>query len=1276
MRRLCLAATIAVCFLFSAPAATFAQTSNATLGGTVGDTSGALIPGVSITATNTQTGIVSSVISNEAGAYQFASLQTGTYTISAELPGFQTQVYNQVTLGIGQQVRLNFTLAVSAVAQAVEVTVRADTLLATSSSSVGTVLPEYKVRDLPLGSRNVLDLVATAGGTQGGNFAGGRVGMVNTTRDGISVQDSRYANGVYSVTYVSPDLVEEVRVVVGPVDASAGRGSGQFQMATRSGTNQFRGSVFWTNRNSAATASSWFNNFSGTGKNYLNRNQFGGRIGGPIFRNKTFFFFLFEGMRTVEKAVITGPVLTEPARQGIFRYFPGVQSSNATSNNPTVDLMGNPVAPRGATGDLQSVSLFGRDPLRPGFDPTGVIQRAIASMPAANDFTTGDGLNTAGHRWVRRTIGTENNNGTGESINRNQYNLRLDHHFNSNHKLSLVGTIESTWADSNLANVPNGQAPGAAYNGAANRLPRVHNASFISTLSPTVLNEFRIGMSKQVLEQPAAWDDARTGAEVMAALPRMNGIPYLVQTSLFNAHNVATTGASRGNVSPYWIYVDTLSWTRAKHAFKGGVEFRKAGTSGYDSNQAVPRVNLGPSPVARDYGIPNSGVPVTGIDNTTVPGLAAADQANARVLLTDLAGSIQEIVQRFTVCCDPSDIRFKDYSEQWRKYRDLRQTEFSAFFKDDWKIRPDLTLNLGMQYEWYGSVYDNMGYGVAPVGGGEALAKGSLIVPEFVGKKSAQPDKQFWRNDWNNIAPAVGLSWSVPYWGKDKTVVRAGYGWRYMGRIASGGGLRLALDIGQFPGAHQYVVDSSSTNYRDLRDVFVPLPGRYPAGQLPVVPYTARNEPIATFDPNSRTPYIQNWNVEIQRELVGNLTLEARYVGSKGTKLYGGIPVNDVNIFENGILEAFNLTRGGGNAPLFDRMLRGLNFGLGAVNGTTITGSASLRQNTTTRSMIANGNVGALAAFLNTNETGGERGNLLRNAGLPENFIVTSPQFSEATYHTDPGNSTYHSMQLQVTKRLSQGFTNQTTYTWSRAIGESDGDGAIGYLNPRNRSLNKSLLSYHRTHDLRSNGTFELPFGPNRRFLNSAPSWVTRLVEQWQLGGIFTLTSGAPLTITAPVSTFTQQTAGTPNIVGEFPKSAGKVTRVANGVVYFDGLGQIPDPARANVTTLQSAQGAFSNRAITDAEGRLLLVNPEPGTLGNLGLRWIEGPGTIGLDMNLIKRVRITETKEFELRLDAINVLNRPNFGNPNVNINSTSFGRITSATGSRAFTINTRVSF
>src|SRR5262252_7845484 len=172
MKRCVLAATLLLA-LFCLN--TFAQTTNATLGGTASDPSRALIPGVTVTATNTATGIVSTTVTNETGSYNFPSLQTGTYKVTAELAGFQTQTYNDVTLGVSQQVRLNFSLTVGGQTQTVDVSVAADTLLATTSSSVGAVLPEYKVRDLPLGTRNILDLVNTTAGTQGSNFAGARI---------------------------------------------------------------------------------------------------------------------------------------------------------------------------------------------------------------------------------------------------------------------------------------------------------------------------------------------------------------------------------------------------------------------------------------------------------------------------------------------------------------------------------------------------------------------------------------------------------------------------------------------------------------------------------------------------------------------------------------------------------------------------------------------------------------------------------------------------------------------------------------------------------------------------------------------------------------------------------------------------------------------------------------------------------------------------------------------------------------------------------------------
>ena len=280
--------------------------------------------------------------------------------------------------------------------------------------------------------------------------------------------------------------------------------------------------------------------------------------------------------------------------------------------------------------------------------------------------------------------------------------------------------------------------------------------------------------------------------------------------------------------------------------------------------------------------------------------------------------------------------------------------------------------------------------------------------------------------------------------------------------------------------------------------------------------------------------------------------------------------------------------------------------GAGVVNGSSLTGSAALRAYTgiytpptgntapspviaatALNTLIANGSVGHVADFLNRSTSiTGKGGGFVRNGGLPENFFVLNPQFNYAVLYGNPANSTYHSLMVQMTKRISRGFTLQSNYTWSR---------------------------------------------------------------------------GTPLNITSLIATMTQgASVSTPNIVGDFPKSTGHVTKVANGVTYFPGLQQITDPSVALVGG--GLAGAFSNKAIRDAQGRLLLTNPAPGQIGSLGLEWIEGPPFLQFDMNLIKRIRVTETKEFEVRIDAANILNHPNFGDPETN--SPNFGRITTLAG------------
>jgi hypothetical protein len=456
--------------------------------------------------------------------------------------------------------------------------------------------------------------------------------------------------------------------------------------------------------------------------------------------------------------------------------------------------------------------------------------------------------------------------------------------------------------------------------------------------------------------------------------------------------------------------------------------------------------------------------------------------------------------------------------------------------------------------------------------------------------------------------------------------------------------------------------------------VTLPVPERYPDGFLPVVPVTGRNQTAVVYEIDQRTTYVQNFNIELQRELMNNLTLEVRYIATKGTKLGGNININSPIVVENGLTEAVGVTRAGGDAPLFDQMLNGLSFaGIGTVGVNGLTGSSALRRFSGTRGDIANGDVVGVAQYLNTNSSfTGEVGGMIRNGGLPENFIVANPQFGNANVEGARNNSTYHSMQLGVTKRLSNGFANQTTYTWSRSIGDR------GNIDPRNRGLNKALLANHRTHDIRSNGTWELPFGPGRMFLDGTPSWVARVVEGWQFGGIFRWTSGAPLTIQAGENPFTTG-SNVADVVGSFPKNIGELvaSETPGSREYLLGFQRVDDPAEGLVTTSDTLRSAYSRMALADASGNIVVQHAPYGAYGNLGQAWFEGPGSYDVDMNLMKRVRIDESKVFVLRLDALSVLNHPNWGNPNVNLNSGSFGLVSLPTsGNRQFTFNLRLEF
>ncbi len=1223
-----------------AAGAGFAQSTNAILTGSVADASAAAVVQAVVVARNTQTGLTTTTVSNDSGIYLFPSLQPGLYEVTVQHSGFRQFLARGIKLEVGARVKLDIKLELGSVAETVEVTAQADSPLQAVSAAVGNIVTQQRVLDLPRSDRNASTLINLQAGVVGENFNGLRLASQNFALEGINIQDARFQGGPSNlVVFTSVDLISEFRVITSPADAEFGRGAAQVQMLTRSGNNEFHGSLFEFNRVTALSANTWFNNQRGrtaegteaSPRNFLVRNQFGGRVGGPIVKNKTFFHFLYDAQRQVTRNAVTSTTWTEPARRGIFRFYPGVQNANAGAAVPVVDFAGHPIRPPAATADLQAVSLFGRDPSRAGLDPSGNVQKDIARLPLPNDFRFGDGLNTAGFTFQRRI-----------TSDRGTYNARIDHALTDSHRMAFTYLRETTENINGFASQSFLTTPG----GNIDTRGPFYSYTLTSAFRPNLVNEFRAGAQRVRLAFQAPWEVS--GFDVLQKVgPQFYYVNYGGITDPFNINM-----APQGRISPIYELVNNLTWLKGRHTLKGGIDFRWASTNGFNSFAVNPA----------ELTIGSGAAPPQNIN--TIPGIGL-NSGQAIGVLNDLAGSLSSTRQRFYSPGGPNpQFVAGEYNQKtWR------QGEYSFYFKDDWKVSDRLTLNLGIRYEYYGVPYEANGKSGLPVGGSGALFgrsgttfadlfqpgrfSGADLRYELVGRTTAQPGAKLYREDYNNFAPAVGLSWGLPWFGRDKTVLRLGYGMSYDRNLLR----NVDIYAGDLPGllAEEFYRSSS---YLNIAAVPVVTPSSAP---LALVPVTDRAQTFRAYDTGVRTPYNQNWNASLQREITPTSSLTIRYVGSKGTKLLRGINLNETNIFENGILNAFLVTQAGGNAPLLDAIFLG-------INGNTLPGSDFARSNATIQAMLANNNVGGFANFLNSNTLGGAAGQLLRRANLPENFVVANPQVASSFLLGNNANSSFHSLQTEFEKRFSSGWTLQGNYTWGRALGEEEGAGQFledSYRTLRNRRLDKRLLAFHRTHAWKANGVWELPFGNGKTLGRNWGSLLDRVLGGWRVGSFVTWSSGVPFDLLSQISSHNLVVADmTPAVAGNFRNDAGQLVKDGRGIHYFADLRQVADPYVGRITRERNIASQSVLKAITDGSGNLLLVNPQPGELGGLGSRYLEGSSFFNVDFSLIKSIRVSEHKNVEIRADFINATNTPSFAAPNGDINSVNFGRITAASG------------
>jgi hypothetical protein len=1380
-KRLLIPAVTLVCLFLFANA--FGQ-SNASLSGTVMDATQAVLPGATITATNTETGIAKTVVTNAAGQYAFAGMQVGMYKVAAEMSGFQTQTFKDIKLGNAAQVRLNFAMEIKKLEQQVEVSVQTENLILDTSASSGSKLDEKKVSELPIVNSNVLSLIKVMGGVNitenpifgadDTQFAGVSASNVNLTRDGVTANDVRYSTGLNSPVYLNPEMVGEFKMVLAPVDAEMGRGNGQVSVVTRSGGNAYHGSLVWNNQNTALDANEWYENKIGRARDWRNQNEMTASVGGPIIKNKTFFFASWDQQISAIRQNNVNPQVPTPcARKGIFRYLTNVNGGNILTNqagdggpftpytpqNGTVNADGSPrtdIIVPGTTSPagLNYLSVFGPLLKTPqtndcsdvaidsatGFptstwvnysspydavrtpDASGYIKKFMTYIPTPNNYQVGDGLNWAGYRWVRHLDGGDNVYGLGEGPNRKQINFRIDHNFNAMHRISGTYSWETNHGEDSFPTLPQN-----SYGGIITRKPQSFSVNLVSTIKPTLLNEARVGMMRT---QSHVWnplDNPATGATLKQTLldlyPSTSGIPVIIglgQTSgpgFAIASGTPTAavnvwGSGRGNFGATWggfdprfTYADTLTWTKNRHSFRFGAETQR--TRSYQEINGALSFTTGASviPAVRGGDLVGSGFsantgfhnPATGGAGAATPGMAGNFNyggignviPGAYRLLNLWAGNITNVDQ-YRFINTPTATSYNDITKgETTRVTDYRQNQLSFFMQDDWRVTDSLTLNLGMRYDWYGVPYIKGGMTAGMKGGatnifgrsgngfddwmkpgtmnadGTVTYKGTDATMAFIGPDSPNPDGQIYNNDLNNFGPVFGFAYQLPWFGKGKTVLRGGYQLSYMpaGRADASAFTmpKLAYQTNYTPNSAMPYINLS--NLGTLLPV-VPMPSYIvPVASNPVLPVQQRSQTVTVYDPDLRTPYVQNLNMSVTRNITSNIILDVRYIGTLQRKQNGTINLNSANIWNNGLKEAFDAARSGGESALLDKMFNGINiagYGYGpvgtTVNGVLQTGAMHLRAFTSTSANLANGNYIALAGSLATmNYTTTLPGNsglpaigtdtagtVLRYNKYPENFIYTSPQFATANWTGNLNHSNYHSLQTQVTLRPTHGFNLQATYTWSKNLGQ------LGYTDPRNRSLDYGPNTMDRTHAVSINGGFELPFGPGRALLNGNNGIVSRIAGGWQMSWIGNVASGRPFTLT---STNTSLYAnGVPNQVGPFNRQGSVVWKsgVGTGSYWYDeATGKdkytlVADPQCNNITTAQSLRTQCTLRAVALASDttQLIFTNPYPTERGNFAMNSMRQPGIWGADMAMSKIVKITEGKTLQIRLDATNIFN------------------------------------
>ncbi len=1066
-----------------------AQTDVAEITGAINDAQGAAVAGATVTLSNASTGFTRTVQSSNNGIYNFPGIPPGTYTITVERTGFKKSVQTDVQAPIASTTNINFTLEIGDVAETVTVTSNnIDSIINTQDASIGNTFQPIQIQQLPTDSRNINSLLSLQPGvTREGYVNGGRSDQANITLDGIDVNDQQQGTAFFSVLRATSESVDEFRVTTTNPNADQGRSSGaQISLLTKSGTNEFHGAAFWLPRRTAGSANNFFNNSADifVERPNIDRDVFGGAIGGPIKKDKLFFFYSYEGWRQKPEVPSIRTVPLASLGQGVLRFE---------------DLNGNIIT----VSQAEFLNLYqtaGQNPLA-----LSVFADAASRYPA-NDTRAGDGLNTGGFRFNAPT-----------TYEQNTHVLRLDWNINDAQRLFFRGNKQHDVS----INPP-------AFPDTLQPEDWDHNTGVaighLWTISSNKINNFRYGLTRQAFTRGGDSDGENSGSF------RFIYTPQLYSYTL-------------SRVTPVQNFTDDFTWIINNHTLGFGGNVRIIRNSRSDTSPSFDNATVNPSfyassgrnllgPLAANYDVSTS--------NLTIQAAVAA-----------LIGRYSQYTANYNYDIDGTLLPVGSVIE-----RDFATEEYDMYIQDSWKIRQNLTLNMGLRYSLSRPVYEQNGYQVRPeipLGDYfdrrlEAAANGTSYYEtlnfELAGPSNDAPG--FYSLDTNNFQPRISAAWSPNFksgflgnlFGKNsESVFRGGFAITndYFGQ-------QLAVTFTNLSTLGFLTSNTIPANTHNITSRLGPLftgfgqqvrnnpafSGVPPLDNRFMTPDDGALRIEFSLDSTLKSPINYSWNATYGRRLPKGFYIEASYVGRKARNLLVQRDIMAPNNLRDPASGTDWYTAAGG---IYDHFYSGGTYDtigaiayfenlfptLGVNLGTVVFGDPNTFANSTQAVAWLN-EVGSYGdwTFLQALLDDGDIGGNFPGVGTWENFFY-QPQYGAFSAFSTVGKSDYHGGSISIRQRLGNNFLFDFNYTFSKSMDDASGlqtSGAYGsafVLNAIRQEDSYAVSDFDARHVINANGLWQLPFGKGRKYFSDLNPVADAFLGGWQLGGIFRWNSALPI---------------------------------------------------------------------------------------------------------------------------------------------------------------------